>query len=101
MEVSTRVGQSIEIRIFGKVDSIEECIEIKEEILQHIEQNLPFVIYFIDSSIIHSNLLGYLLKLRQNDNKEISIIVSNTRIYNFFKNIAFDNFFDIKIKEYE
>lgn len=57
-------------------------------------------LYFINANSISPYILGYMLKLRENDSIEISVVVGNAGLYEFLQSIDFNKFFDIKIKEF-
>lgn len=77
-----------------------EYIEVKRCLNEAIEDN-KVKIYFVNANVISPYILGYMLKLSENDNINISIIVSNALLYEFLQSIDFNKFFDIKIKEYQ
>lgn len=89
-----------EVVLNGKLQDYSEYVEIKELINASISENI-LNIYFINASTIDSNILGYMLKLYEHNKININIVVSNSKLYNFLKDIEFNKFFDIKIKEYE
>lgn len=77
-----------------------EYIEVKRCLNEAIEDS-KVKIYFVNANVISPYILGYMLKLSENDNINISIIVSNALLYEFLQSIDFNKFFDIKIKEYQ
>lgn len=99
MEVFARLGKG-EVVIDGKLADYSEYIDVKNCINDAIE-NKQISIYFVNSNTISPYILGYILKLRENDGISISIIVSNSALYEFLRSIDFHRFFDIKIKEYK
>ena len=102
MEISTRlIENKAEILIIGTMNDYAEYLEMKNIIKSKIANDLGLIFYFVNASSISFYILGYILKLKEIDKRNIDIIVSNTKLYNFLHNIDFDNFFDIKIKEYE
>ena len=102
MEISTRlIENKVEILIFGVMNDYAEYLEMKNIIKSKIDENLGLIFYFVNANSISSYILGYILKLKEIDKRNIDIIVSNAKLYNFLRNIDFDRFFDIKIKEYE
>ncbi|RDU57994.1 hypothetical protein [Helicobacter sp. MIT 99-5507] len=102
MEISTRlIENKAEILIIGVMNDYTEYLDMKNIIKSKIASDLGLVFYFVNSNSISSYILGYILKLKDIDKRNIDIIVSNAKLYNFLHSIDFDNFFDIKIKEYE
>ena len=100
MEVFTRlVRGGKEVIIDGKLRDYDEYIEIKAQIKEEIADS-ALTLYFINSVVVDSYLLGFILNLKENGGVKIHIIVANSRLYEFLQNIDFNKFFDIKIKEY-
>lgn len=102
MEISTRlIDNTIEILIDGVLNNYNEYIEMKNIIQSAINNDIKVIFYFVNSISISSYILGYILKLKEVDKKHIDIIVGNSKLHHFLQSIEFDNFFKIKIKEYE
>lgn len=102
MELSSRLKDDLlEINLSGNNISDEEYVDFKTIFKQYYKDNIAIHIYFTNIINIDTKILGYILKLKQNNKANISIMVNNTRAYNFLKKIEFDKFFSIKIKEYE
>lgn len=99
MEISTRlIENKAEILITGVMNDYAEYTEMKNIIKSKIASDVGLVFYFMNANSISSYILGYILKLKEIDKRDIDIIVSNAKLYNFLCDIDFDNFFDIKIK---
>lgn len=99
MEISTRlIENKAEILITGVMNDYAEYVEMKNIIKSKIANDVGLVFYFMNANSISSYILGYILKLKEIDKRDIDIIVSNAKLYNFLCDIDFDNFFDIKIK---
>lgn len=102
MEVSTRlINNTIEVLIIGFMNEYSEYVDMKGIIKPNLNNDYKLVFYFVNTNSISSYILGYILKLKEFDKRNIDIVVSNAKLYNFLQNIGFDDFFDIKIKEYE
>lgn len=102
MEVSTRlIDGAIEVLINGFMNEYSEYVDMKNIIKEKPNSDAKMIFYFVNASSISSYILGYILKLKEVDKRNIDIVVSNAKLYNFLQNIDFDHFFDIKIKEYE
>ena len=100
LEIFTRlVKGGKEVIIDGKLRNYDEYIEIKNQIKDEIIDS-TLTLYFINSVVVDSYLLGFILNLKENSGVKINIIVANSRLYEFLQNIDFNKFFDIKIKEY-
>lgn len=89
-----------EVVLSGKLQDYGEYVEAKRLINTSISNGV-LNIYFVNATTIDSNILGYMLKLYEHNKIIINIIVGNSNLYAFLKNIEFNIFFDIKIKEYE
>lgn len=101
MEVFTRLTKNgKEVIIDGKMADYSEYLDVKNCINEILDESKILKIYFINANTISPYILGYILKLHENDNINISIIVSNAILYEFLQSIDFHKFFDIKIKEY-
>lgn len=101
MEIFTKlVDNKNQIIIAGMMNDYTEYVDMKN-IIKSLANDMGLIFYFINSSAISSYILGYILKLKEIDKRSIDIVVGNAKLYNFLHNIDFDNFFDIKIKEYE
>ncbi|RDU65180.1 hypothetical protein [Helicobacter sp. MIT 14-3879] len=99
MEISTRLNHNIkEIKLNGKLESYNEYIEFKNTLKKELQDN-KLNLYFINANSIDTSILGYILKLYEIDKIEINLVVSSSKLYNFLRNIEFNKFFDIKIKE--
>ena len=98
MEVSTRlIDGAIEVLINGFMNEYSEYVDMKNIIKEKSNSDAKMIFYFVNASSISSYILGYILKLKEVDKRNIDIVVSNAKLYNFLQNIDFDHFFDIKI----
>lgn len=88
--------------IDGKIAHYSEYLEVKNYINDALKttEGKQISLYFINAHSISPYILGYMLKLRENDGVEISVVVGNAGLYEFLQNIDFNKFFDIKIKEF-
>lgn len=98
MEVFSRVKG--EIVIDGKIANYSEYLEVKNYINDTLKTTKQISLYFINANSISPYILGYMLKMRENDGVEISVVVGNAGLYEFLQSIDFNKFFDIKIKEF-
>jgi anti-anti-sigma regulatory factor len=90
MEFSTTTsGSKTVITIKGDVASITDTANIKEEISKIIEKNPnnAIDIIFQESHSISSAFLGYLLKIIQGDQKNITLYPKNSSLYIVLKRI--------------
>ncbi|MDE6886507.1 MAG: hypothetical protein K2P17_05675 [Helicobacteraceae bacterium] len=101
MEIYTKLESSIlRVTLNGKLKNYNEYIEIKSTIKTELKQSKNISFYFVNATSIDSYILGYILKLYEVDKINVDIVVGSSRLYNFLRNIDFDKFFKIKIKEY-
>lgn len=98
LEVFSRVKG--EIVIDGKITNYSEYLEVKNCVNNELNTTKQISLYFINAHSISPYILGYMLKLRENDGIEISVVVGNAGLYEFLQSIDFNKFFDIKIKEF-
>lgn len=86
--------------IDGKIANYSEYLEVKNYINDVLKNTKQISLYFINANSISPYILGYMLKMRENDGVEISVVVGNAGLYEFLQSIDFNKFFDIKIKEF-
>lgn len=86
--------------IDGKIANYSEYLEVKNYINDTLKTTKQISLYFINANSISPYILGYMLKMRENDGVEISVVVGNAGLYEFLQSIDFNKFFDIKIKEF-
>lgn len=86
--------------IDGKITNYSEYLEVKNCVNNELNTTKQISLYFINAHSISPYILGYMLKLRENDGIEISVVVGNAGLYEFLQSIDFNKFFDIKIKEF-
>lgn len=102
MEISARLNDNNqEILLNGNINSYNEYVEVKYFIKNHINKATNLTFYFVNSISVNSYILGYILKLKEINKLNINIVVSNSKLYDFFQYADFHKFFNIKIKEYE
>ena len=100
MEIHTALNNgALEIKISSKYKGYEDYLNFKNVLKQALKENLPIIVYFTNAYYINHDILGFILKIKTIDKKEIDIIVSNHILYNFLKSIEFTSFFNIKIRE--
>ena len=100
MEIHTALNNgALEIKVSNKYSGYEDYINFKRVLKQCLQENLPITIYFTNTYYINHDILGFILKLKTMDKKDIGLIVSNHILYNFLQSIEFTHFFNIKIKE--
>ncbi|PAF51242.1 hypothetical protein [Helicobacter sp. 13S00477-4] len=94
------------IKYKGKIKTYHDFLEFKEEIDPIIESfqqepNKTLEIFFINTYPMNSYAIGYLLKLKENDEINIKISTNDYKLINLFKMLGLDKKFEINIKQIE
>lgn len=91
-------GNAIHVEIKGNITSIDNTETIKDTVNDVIAENRDGLIkiIFCDSGTVPSALLGFLLKIKRLDKREMEIIAQNTELYSIFENLNLVQLLNVK-----
>lgn len=89
------------VKSVGKLKSYDAFlafkIELENILLKMADKEL--ILYFVQAYPINSYVLGYLCKLKNEDNMQVEIIVDDLRLFKFFEDIDLSEAFNVKVME--
>ncbi|PAF46538.1 hypothetical protein BKH46_07285 [Helicobacter sp. 12S02634-8] len=104
IEISQTPKNEPFIRCVGKVKTDDEFLEFKEKIrptiqaLKNTNGDKTIFIFLIDSYPISLPMIGYLLKLKENDGLDLKLYTNSIKLFGFFQTLELNEKIEISIK---